>query len=218
MGFVVFFVELFFVICGAIVRFILEHTDEADCVLIGIISGICIRTYLKWHTVFCIVIGILITVVFWLIMNTRVGFWLIATPISLFWAIMGYCLGADKIWSWTLFFIFGGAVLWLHICAHNNTNKAIFDDDEYQQTSYQADSNATHETYENQYEPAQECNQKSNDDYYEILGLKPGASQDEIKAAYRKLSKKYHPDVNDAANASVVFRLINEAYNALVIK
>jgi len=52
-------------------------------------------------------------------------------------------------------------------------------------------------------------------DYYEILGLKRGANEKEIKSAYRKLARKYHPDVNKAASASGKFKDINEAYEVL---
>lgn len=54
-----------------------------------------------------------------------------------------------------------------------------------------------------------------NIDYYEILGLQKTAGREEIKQAYRTLSKKYHPDVNDANNASAMFRLVGEAYQTL---
>ena len=54
-------------------------------------------------------------------------------------------------------------------------------------------------------------------DYYEVLGLQKGASQDEIKKAYRSLAKKYHPDVStepkDVAEAK--FKEISEAYEVL---
>ena len=52
-------------------------------------------------------------------------------------------------------------------------------------------------------------------DYYEILGVKRGASDAEIKSAYRKLARKYHPDVNKTKEAESKFKDINEAYEVL---
>jgi len=52
-------------------------------------------------------------------------------------------------------------------------------------------------------------------DYYEVLGLSKGASNDDIKRAYRKLAKQYHPDVNKAPDAEAKFKEINEAYEVL---
>ena len=54
-------------------------------------------------------------------------------------------------------------------------------------------------------------------DPYEVLGIPQGASDDEIKAAYRKLAKKYHPDLNGgSAEAEAKMKEVNEAYNILI--
>jgi molecular chaperone DnaJ len=55
----------------------------------------------------------------------------------------------------------------------------------------------------------------SNRDYYEILGIGRNASDDEIKAAFRKLARQYHPDVSKEPDAEERFKEINEAYGVL---
>lgn len=52
-------------------------------------------------------------------------------------------------------------------------------------------------------------------DYYATLGVEPGAGDAEIKTAYRRLARKYHPDVSKETGAEDRFKAINEAYEAL---
>lgn len=55
----------------------------------------------------------------------------------------------------------------------------------------------------------------NNTEYYDRLGVSKGASQDEIKRAYRKMSKKYHPDINKEPGAEEKYKEVQEAYETL---
>lgn len=55
----------------------------------------------------------------------------------------------------------------------------------------------------------------SKRDFYDVLGLSKNASKDDIKSAYRKLAKQFHPDINKAADAETKFKEVQEAYDIL---
>ena len=52
-------------------------------------------------------------------------------------------------------------------------------------------------------------------DYYQVMGVKKDASQADIKRAYKKLARKYHPDVSKETNAEALFKELGEAYEVL---
>jgi curved DNA-binding protein len=52
-------------------------------------------------------------------------------------------------------------------------------------------------------------------DYYKVLGLERTANADQIKTAYRRLARKYHPDVSKEPNAEAHFKEMQEAYEVL---
>ncbi len=55
----------------------------------------------------------------------------------------------------------------------------------------------------------------TNRDYYEVLGVPKNASQEDLKAAFRRLARQFHPDVNKEPDAEEKFKEINEAYAIL---
>ena len=55
----------------------------------------------------------------------------------------------------------------------------------------------------------------NNTEFYDRLGASKDASQDEIKKAYRKMSKKYHPDINKEPGAEEKYKEVQEAYETL---
>ena len=55
----------------------------------------------------------------------------------------------------------------------------------------------------------------NNKDFYKILGVNKNASSDDIKKAYRNLSKKYHPDINKSDEAIQKYKDVQEAYETL---
>lgn len=91
----------------------------------------------------------------------------------------------------------------------------------FQKKQYEEPTQTQHTQQQERQEQTQQEQtyfQESNNTYLrdlELLGLERGSSQDDIKTAYRKLSKKYHPDVNPDPHATIIFKQIQKAYQNL---
>lgn len=109
-------------------------------------------------------------------------------------------------------------------------NREIIDEIDFDEIEYEV--SMLGESFDEESEDNEECDDDCHDEdedseedceyeelsderYYEVLNIQHGASQKEIKVAYIKMSKKYHPDVNKSKNAKEKMQEINEAYNAL---
>jgi len=64
--------------------------------------------------------------------------------------------------------------------------------------------------------PGEKLKKEKPEYYYLILGLKPGATPDEIKSAYRRLEKMYHPDRENSPITQSMYQEINKAYKVLL--
>lgn len=86
-------------------------------------------------------------------------------------------------------------------------------DEEYVRKSAQQKEKRSKEKQQEQ--AAEKSKKGRKNQWHDVLGVKPNASPQEIKAAYRELSKKYHPDVNKSPEAEEQMKKINEAYSKL---
>ncbi len=106
-----------------------------------------------------------------------------------------------------------------------NYNNDYYDGNNYQNNGYYNESNYNDSYgnygyddngYSNDYDSYNDTNTgTATYDPYEVLGLTKGATYNEVKKAYRKLSKKYHPDINHAPDAEEKFKEIDNAYQTL---
>ncbi|XP_028826390.1 dnaJ homolog subfamily B member 12b [Denticeps clupeoides] len=100
---------------------------------------------------------------------------------------------------------------WCNTSNHSAAPKASNGTEQQQRTSEGADTDKSYTT--DQLQAVQRIKQCKN--YYEILGLKKDASEDDLKKAYRKLALKFHPDKNHAPGATEAFKAIGNAYAVL---
>lgn len=93
-------------VLGAIIGLWLGQIMLFDSIVLGIIVGVCCHHFAHIHTALCIVVGIAVCVILFVLQNTTVGFWVIGGLFTLiyatFFGVIAYSSG-DAIWGWLVF-------------------------------------------------------------------------------------------------------------------
>lgn len=119
---VILILEMMLAVAIAIFAFVITHLDVFDCIILGIVAASFAHNSLGIHSAVCLIIGIIVAALFWTIMKTRIGFWVITIPFSLllgaFSSLIAYvATDGDLIWMAVVFGLVTIAALFLHLQA-----------------------------------------------------------------------------------------------------
>lgn len=186
--------------------------------IVGLIAGSAVHTYLKWHPVACILIGVIVTGLLFFISRIKVGFWIKTILFSLIvtfivficiYSDMGLLPLPDMIWKVSFFIIFILENLFIR-CAIAIDKGVIFDGTPRGKAgSYHYEEGYSYEENSSYEKPADHKEERAEINWF--VGIN---SVDELKKRYRDLMKIYHPD-NQAGDTNAV-QQIQQEYEQLL--